>query len=272
MSSSTSHLPLRLSSPVPSFRSPSGSKNCSRSSTIGDGRANLWRRRPFWSRVRSVKLFTSKRISIGFVQWFVNAGARIPAPEQLDGSILARILLTKRCTYSDYLKRSMQVSRCNDAAARQTTGPTYNSTTSVFGSSSMLRYSPPAALLGTGDTWHARKLGKTWSGCTGKATRCGNSSYSAGFGVDPNPGILYDGTTGKQTRYLSVGNESAYYVGIREAVLGRQPNPVPPEEALAVMAVLERSFEAAAKGQVLTLQLTDQERATFQRSKQNRSG
>jgi predicted dehydrogenase len=94
-----------------------------------------------------------------------------------------------------------------------------------------------------------------------------------GFGVDPNPGILYDGTTGEQTEIPApVGNESAYYVGIREAVLGRQPNPVPPEQALAVMAVLERSFESGAKGQVLPLQLTDQERTAFLRSGQNRSG
>jgi predicted dehydrogenase len=96
---------------------------------------------------------------------------------------------------------------------------------------------------------------------------------SAGFGVDPNPGILYDGATGEQTEIPApIGDETAYYVGIREALLGRQPNPVPPEEALAVMAVLERSFEAGTEGQVLSLQLTDQELATFQRSKQNRNG
>jgi hypothetical protein len=59
----------------------------------------------------------------------------------------------------------------------------------------------------------------------------------------------------------------AYYIGIREAVLGRQPNPVPPEQALAVMAVLERSFESGANGQVLPLQLTDKERAAFQSPK-----
>jgi len=79
---------------------------------------------------------------------------------------------------------------------------------------------------------------------------------SLGFGVDPDPGILYDGATGNQTEIpVPVGNESAYYTGIREAVFGRQPNPVPPEQALAVMAVLERSFEAGAEGKVLPLQL-----------------
>ncbi|HMH15690.1 MAG TPA: oxidoreductase [Edaphobacter sp.] len=78
---------------------------------------------------------------------------------------------------------------------------------------------------------------------------------AAGFGVDPDPGILYDGATGEQTEIPApVGNESAYYAGIREAILGLQPNPVPPEQALAVMAVLEKSFESGAKGQVLPLQ------------------
>jgi hypothetical protein len=86
-----------------------------------------------------------------------------------------------------------------------------------------------------------------------------------GFGVDPNPGILYDGATGEQTEIPApTGNESAYYVGIRDALLGHQRNPVPPEQALAVMAVLERSFEAGAKEQALPLQLTDRERSAFQ--------
>ena len=89
-----------------------------------------------------------------------------------------------------------------------------------------------------------------------------------GFGVDPNPGILYDGATGEQTEIPApVGNESAYYVGIREALLGRQANPVPPEQALAVMAVLERSFESGAKEQALPLQLTEREGAAFKSRK-----
>jgi predicted dehydrogenase len=89
-----------------------------------------------------------------------------------------------------------------------------------------------------------------------------------GFGVDPNPGILYDGASGEQTEIpVPVGNESAYYLGIREALLGRQLNPVPPEQALAVMAVLERSFESWTKGQALPLQLTDRERGAFKSGK-----
>jgi hypothetical protein len=87
---------------------------------------------------------------------------------------------------------------------------------------------------------------------------------SPGFGDDPNPGILYEGGTGKQTEIPAPAtNQAEYYVGIREALWGRQPNPVPPEQASAVMSMLDTSFQSGAAGQVLPLQLTDKERAAF---------
>jgi predicted dehydrogenase len=87
---------------------------------------------------------------------------------------------------------------------------------------------------------------------------------SPGFGEDPDPGILYEGATGKQTKILApAANQADYYVGIREALWGRQPNPVLPEEASAVMSMLDTSFQSGATGQVLPLQLTHKERAAF---------
>jgi predicted dehydrogenase len=84
---------------------------------------------------------------------------------------------------------------------------------------------------------------------------------SIGFGIDPDPGIFYDVATGEQIEIPAPpSNQSAYYIGIREALHGRQPNPVTPEQAVAVMAILETSFESGARGQVLPLQLTDRER------------
>ena len=86
---------------------------------------------------------------------------------------------------------------------------------------------------------------------------------SIDFGIDPDPGILYDVTTGEQTEIPApASNQVAYYVGIREALHGRQPNPVTPEQAVVVMAILETSFESGARGQVLPLQLTERERST----------
>jgi predicted dehydrogenase len=87
---------------------------------------------------------------------------------------------------------------------------------------------------------------------------------SPGFGDDPDPGILYEGATGKQTEIpASPANQAGYYAGIREALWGRQPNPVPPEQASAVMSMLDTSFQSGAAGRVLPLQLTDKERAAF---------
>jgi hypothetical protein len=87
---------------------------------------------------------------------------------------------------------------------------------------------------------------------------------SVGFGYDPDPAVLYEGATRKQTKIPApAANQAAYYIGIREALWGRQPNPVPPEQASAVMSILESSFQSGARGQVLPVQLTDKERAAF---------
>jgi len=89
-----------------------------------------------------------------------------------------------------------------------------------------------------------------------------------GFGDDPDPGIFYEGTTGKQTKIPApAADQSKYYVGIREALWGRQPNPVPPEQASAVMSILDTSFQSGARGRVLPLALTDKERAAFAASR-----
>jgi predicted dehydrogenase len=87
---------------------------------------------------------------------------------------------------------------------------------------------------------------------------------SIGFGDDLDPGILYHGATGQQTKIPAPKtNQAGYYIGIREALWGRRPNPVPPEQACAVMSMLETSFQSGTIGQVLPLQLTDKERDAF---------
>jgi predicted dehydrogenase len=92
----------------------------------------------------------------------------------------------------------------------------------------------------------------------------GVAPVASGFGDDPDPGILYDGATGERTTIPApAANQLGYYVGIREAIWGRQPNPVPAEQALAVMTVLEASFESGARGQVVPLQFTDLERSAW---------
>jgi predicted dehydrogenase len=82
------------------------------------------------------------------------------------------------------------------------------------------------------------------------------------FGYDPSPGILYHGATGERSETLSPkGNQRMYYIGIRDAILNKQPAPIPIQDAVAVMAILETSFESGARGRVLELPLTPAERA-----------
>jgi predicted dehydrogenase len=84
------------------------------------------------------------------------------------------------------------------------------------------------------------------------------------FGHDPSPGILYDGATGTQTEVPApAANQSAYYAGIRDAILGKAPVPVPIKDAIAGMAILETSFESGARGQTLPIPLTPEERAPW---------
>jgi predicted dehydrogenase len=84
------------------------------------------------------------------------------------------------------------------------------------------------------------------------------------FGHDPDPGIVYNGATGEQTRVPApVGNQRGYYVAIRDAILGVDPLPVTPREAVAVMAVLEASYESGARGQTLSIPLTPKDQAAW---------
>ncbi len=80
------------------------------------------------------------------------------------------------------------------------------------------------------------------------------------FGLDTDPGILIDGATGNRTKILPPrGAQQTYYAEIREAMLGRREVPIAARDAVAVMAILERSIESGVSGQVLTLPLTPEE-------------
>ena len=69
---------------------------------------------------------------------------------------------------------------------------------------------------------------------------------SEGWGVDPHPATLVDGGTGARTPAPGpAGNYPAFYAGIASALRGTGPNPVPPEQALAVMEVIEAGVVSA---------------------------
>ena len=79
---------------------------------------------------------------------------------------------------------------------------------------------------------------------------------AAGFGDDPDPGWFYSGPgVAPQAMPAPGANQRDFYVAIREAIgeagSGRGPNPVPPREAVAVMAVLDTCFASAREGRAL---------------------
>ena len=78
------------------------------------------------------------------------------------------------------------------------------------------------------------------------------------FGIDPDPGVLVDGATGARTEMAAPrGNQSGFYTGVRDAIWSGEPAWIGARDAVAVMAVLETTFQSGAEGRVLPLPLTD---------------
>jgi predicted dehydrogenase len=94
--------------------------------------------------------------------------------------------------------------------------------------------------------------------------RVGVLPGSPEWGVDPDDAILYDGATG-DTRTLKTarGDQRGYYVALREALLGRAQNPVPPEQGATVMAIIEAGFRSDNEGRRVVPELTKEERAAW---------
>jgi predicted dehydrogenase len=90
---------------------------------------------------------------------------------------------------------------------------------------------------------------------------------SPGFGYDPDFSVFYNGKTGERIEMPSpIGNQQAYYAEIRDAILGKQQSPISGIDAIAVMAVLETSFHSGARGEVLSIPLTQNELAAWDRA------
>jgi len=87
------------------------------------------------------------------------------------------------------------------------------------------------------------------------ALRAGGRPTDPGWGADPIEGELTvaakDGRM--QTRKLPTraGNYVDYYVAVRDAILGKGPNPVTPEQAVELMELLDLGRQSAAEGRAL---------------------
>lgn len=74
-------------------------------------------------------------------------------------------------------------------------------------------------------------------------SKAGLTPEDSAWGIDTQPGLLIqlgeDGLEHQQSVKNERGNYVHFYEGLRDAVLGQGVNPVLPEQALAVMSVLE---------------------------------
>ena len=78
-----------------------------------------------------------------------------------------------------------------------------------------------------------------------EALKAGGVPGSAGWGADSREGILTT-STGSVPVPNAPGDYRQYYLAVRDAILGRGPNPVMPAEALAVMWLLELGQQSNA--------------------------
>jgi len=68
---------------------------------------------------------------------------------------------------------------------------------------------------------------------------------------DPISGLLVLGDGSSHTSETLPGNYPAYYAGVRDAILEGAPNPVPPEDAVRVIELLEMGVRSAESGREL---------------------
>jgi predicted dehydrogenase len=87
---------------------------------------------------------------------------------------------------------------------------------------------------------------------------------SKDWGLDPDDAVLYDGTTGDARSVKAArGDQRGYYVALREALQGRAPNPVFPEQGATVMAIIEAALRSDETGRRVAPELTKEERAAW---------
>ena len=94
--------------------------------------------------------------------------------------------------------------------------------------------------------------------------RAGMLPGAPDWGLDPDDAILYEGAS-SNTHVLKAarGDQRGYYVALRDALLGRAPNPVPPEQGATVMAIIEAGFRSEKEGCRVVPDLKKEERAAW---------
>ena len=81
-----------------------------------------------------------------------------------------------------------------------------------------------------------------------------------GWGEDSDDMLLYDADGRQTSRPTPPGNQLRYYRELHQAITADGPNPVPPQQILAVMAVIDAARLSAQTGRRTELALSPEER------------
>ena len=88
----------------------------------------------------------------------------------------------------------------------------------------------------------------------------------AGPARDGERGVLADGVSGAEHETpIPPGDYRQFYLQLRDTLQGVGSNPVPPEQALPVIAVVEAAIRSSAEGRALRVPLTEKEILGFTR-------
>ena len=83
---------------------------------------------------------------------------------------------------------------------------------------------------------------------------------SLDWGVDRDDLTLFDSNLNVISLPTPRGDQRQYYSSIRDALRGLRENPVPPLQAIAVMAVIDAAYSSAKVGSTVELPLTSSEK------------
>lgn len=89
---------------------------------------------------------------------------------------------------------------------------------------------------------------------------------TAGWGLDPAPSTRVDAAGQTHLVPLQRGEWDRFYPAVRDAVSSGGAGPVAPDEAVAVMAVMDAAFVAASSGAAVEPDFSDAERAALTRA------
>lgn len=94
--------------------------------------------------------------------------------------------------------------------------------------------------------------------------KTGMTPRSREWGVDPDDAVLYDGDTGDALRIRAQrGDQRGYYDALRNALLGRGPNPVSALQGATIIAMIEAAMRSDEQGRRIVPDVSDEERSSW---------